>query len=152
MIRSNIVGTFAVMALALSMTSTANADDKGCSNASLKGAFAFTGTGVAVSPPNQAGPGAEVGTQTFDGNGNTTAAATLSANGNIVQLTITGTYTVKPDCTGTMSLVIKQFGVTIPLFFVIADSGKELQAIETVQGYVFTRIYRRQFPVGDWRE
>ena len=40
------------------------------------------------------GPFAEVGRQTFDGKGNTDATATLSTNGNIVQVTIAGTYTV----------------------------------------------------------
>src|SRR5215472_2267267 len=88
-------------ALALGIAPKAKADGIGCSNATLKGTFAFTSTGFITAPPSIAGPVAEVGTQTFDGKGNTTATATLSSNGTIFQLTITGTYTVKPDCTGT---------------------------------------------------
>ena len=42
--------------------------------------------------------------QTFDGNGNTNATATISSNGNIAKVTVQGTYTVNPDCTGTMIL------------------------------------------------
>ena len=83
---STIAKTFtiaAVTALALGIAPTAKADDKGCSNASLQGTFAYTSTGSISAPPEIAGPFAEVGTQTFDGNGGTTATATSSPNGNI---------------------------------------------------------------------
>ena len=67
--RSTIAKTFtiaAVSALALGTAPTMSAADKGCSNASLQGTFAYTGTGFTA-----AGPFAEVGTQTFDGKGAT---------------------------------------------------------------------------------
>jgi hypothetical protein len=60
---------------ALSVVQGAQAADKGCSNASLYGTFAYTGTGVLTAPPPLARPFATVGGQTFDGNGNTTATA-----------------------------------------------------------------------------
>ena len=56
------------------------------------------------------GPFAEVGRQTFDGQGNTEGAATLSANGNIVRVTVQSTYVVNPDCTGFMTIYILPFG------------------------------------------
>ena len=59
----------ALTAFALGMASTANAADKGCSNTSLNGTFAYTSTGAIVSPPDIAGPIAEVGSQNFDGSG-----------------------------------------------------------------------------------
>jgi hypothetical protein len=62
-----------------------------CSNATLKGTFAFTSSGLITSPAALAGPFADVGTQTFDGTGTTTATATAS-NGAIIPLTVTGTY------------------------------------------------------------
>src|SRR6184192_261557 len=95
--RSSIAKTFTIAAitgLALSITPTAKADDKGCSNASLQGTFAFTSTGFITAPP--ARPVGEVGTQTFDGKGATTGTATLSVNGNILTVTLTGAYTVNP--------------------------------------------------------
>ena len=153
--RSTIAKTFtiaAVTAVALGMAPTAKADSKGCSNANLKGAFAFTETGFLTAPPAPVGPVAEVGTQTFDGKGATTATATLTATGNIFQVTITGTYTVNPDCTGTFTILVSPLGLTAHFFFVIADGGNELRAIGTDPGGVTTRIYRRQFPVGDWRD
>src|SRR5262245_41246750 len=56
MTRSTIAKTFtiaAVTALALGLAPTAKANDKGCSNATLKGAFARTDQGFVI-PPNSA--------------------------------------------------------------------------------------------------
>ena len=102
----------AITALALGTAPTAKADDKGCFNGTLKGAFVWTSTGFITAPPAFAGPFTEVGLQTFDGKGGTTATATASQNGNIVPLTITGTYSVNPDCTGTMALTASPINVT----------------------------------------
>ena len=156
--RSSIAKTFsaAVTLLTLSVAPAAKAADKGCSNDSLQGTFAYTGTGFVVTPAAHAGPFAEVGTQTFDGNGATTTTFTASGNGNLFQTTFTGTYTVNPDCTGTMNLVapgpVPPAGVTVTLFFVMDDNLNGFQAIETLLGVVVTRTARRQFPVGNWRQ
>jgi len=149
--RSFFAKTFAIAAgaaLALSLAPTAKADDKGCSNAILRGTFAYTSTGSIATPPAIAGPFVEVGTQAFDGNGGTTAAAMSSQNGNISPLTVTGTYKVNPDCTGTMTLQVTFPGFpTFPVdvYFVVDDGGDEFQAIETDPGLVITRIGRRLF-------
>ena len=138
-------------ALALGIAPNAKADE-GCSNAALKGTFSYTSTGFITAPPALAGPFAEVGMQSFDGKGGTTATATLSQNGNILQVTITGTYTVNPDCTGTLTLQVSPLGITVHVFLAIDNSGTQFQAIETEQGIVITRIGRRQFSVDDWRQ
>jgi hypothetical protein len=153
--RCTIAKTFtiaAVTALALGIAPTAKAQDKGCSNTSLQGTFAYTSSGYITSPPSLAGPVAEVGTQTFDGRGNTTATATISTNGTITPLTITGTYTVNPDCTGTFTLQVSPFGITVDVFVVLDNSGTEFQAIETSAngaGLVVTRIGRSLYPGRD---
>jgi len=147
--RNTIAKTFtmaAAAALALAISPTAKADDKGCSNATLRGTFAYTSTGFITAPPAFAGPFAETGTQTFDGNGGTTAAVTLSQNGNILAVTVTGAYKVNPDCTGTMTLQVSPIAVTVDVLFVIDDGGNGFQAIETDPGLVITRIGRRLFP------
>jgi hypothetical protein len=147
--RSTIAKNFAiaaVTALALGVAPMAKADNKGCSNATLKGTFAHTASGFEIAPPSIAGPLAGVGTDTFDGKGNVTTTAMLSINGNIVPVTATGTYTVNPDCTGTYKIP----GTT--LFLVIADSGNEIHAICVDPGVVLNHTFRRQYPAGDWRE
>jgi hypothetical protein len=125
-------------------------EQKECSSASLQGSFGFTATGTLFALPAPfAGPFAEIGRQTFDGNGNTSATATLSANGNIVKgVTVEGTYVVNPDCTGSMTLYILPFGSTAELDFVLDNDGKELRAIVTGAGTVETRVYTKQFPRG----
>src|ERR1041385_2165329 len=154
--RSSIAKTFlaAVTLLALSIAPAAKADNdnKGCSIASLQGTFAYRGTGFIVTPAAFAGPFAEVGTQTFDGKGATTTTFTASQNGNIFQATFTGTYEVKSDCTGTFNLSSAELGFSVLLFFVIDDNLNEFRAVETLNGAVVTRIARKQFPKGDWRE
>ncbi len=125
------------------------AEHKDCSVATLQGGFGFTSTGTLLSlPAPLAGPFGEVGRQTFDGQGNTDATATLSANGNVNRVTIQGTYVVNPDCTGSMTVVIAPLGVTAHLDFVIDDDGSEVRAIATGPGTIETRVYRKQFERG----
>jgi hypothetical protein len=122
---------------------------KECSNAALRGSFGYTSTGTLLDvPPPFAGPFAEVGRQTFDGKGNTDATATLSANGNIAKVTIEGTYTVNPDCTGSMTLSVSPLGATVHADFVIGDDGAELRAIVSESGVVESRVYSKQFRWG----
>ncbi|MDX6460522.1 MAG: hypothetical protein QOE55_4219 [Acidobacteriaceae bacterium] len=117
-----------------------------CSNATLQGSFGYTATGTLLSaPPPFAGPFGEVGRQTFDGSGNTDATATLSANGNILKVTIQGTYIVNPDCTGSFTLNVAPLGVTAHADFVIDDDGVEIRVISTDPVAVETRVYRKQF-------
>ena len=124
-------------------------EHRACSTASLQGSFGFTSTGTLLAlPPPSAGPFAEIGRQTFDGQGNTDATATLSANGNIKRVTVVGTYVVNPDCTGSMTLLVSPFGSTVNLDFVIDDDGAEIRAIVTGAGSIESRVYRKQFNRG----
>jgi hypothetical protein len=128
-------------------------ENRECSNATLQGSFGFTCTGTLLAlPPPLAGPFGEIGRQTFDGQGNTDAAATISNNGNIVRVTIQGTYVVNPDCTGNMTLLISPFGFTQHLDFVIDDDGTEVRAVSVPPadstGNTETRTYKKQFHRG----
>jgi hypothetical protein len=147
--RSTIAKNFtiaAVTALALGVVSPAKADNKGCSNAALKGTFADRDTGWIFPSPTGSLPFAGVNVDTFDGNGNLTITGTASVNGNIMHGTSNGTYTVNPDCTGTYT--VESPGLTVHAFFVIDDSGDELQIVITDPGRVILCVARRQFPVG----
>ena len=120
---------------------------KECSNATLWGSFGYTSTGTLLDsyvPAPYAGPFGEVGRETFDGKGHTSAAALTSSNGNIQPVTIEGTYTVNPDCTGTMTVKVSPFESTVHADFVIDDNGAELRAIGSDSGVVETRVYHKQ--------
>jgi hypothetical protein len=134
----------AVTALVLGMGPRAKADGKRCSEANLRGTFAYTSTGFIVAAPIPAivGPSAEVGTQYFDGKGGVTFTFNSSKNGSIGPGTGTGTYTVNDDdCTGTFTEASD--GFTSHFSFAIDKSGEEFQAICQDTGVVVTRIGRR---------
>ena len=135
-------------AFGLGLMPRAHADgNRQCSNATLQGAFGYTATGTLVPPitPPVAGPFGEVGRQTFDGKGNTAGSATLNANGSSAAITVTGTYTVNPDCTGTMTLNVAPIGIVTQSYLVIDNDGKQIRVISTDAGTVETRVYTKQF-------
>jgi hypothetical protein len=143
----------ALTALVLGIAPAAKADNKGCSNITIKGTFAYKGAGSIVSPPEVAGPLAQVSTLTFDGSGGVTSSSgVISQNGNIIPVTETGTYQVNSDCTGTLSVQIAPIGIPASFYFVIDASGTEMQIICKDSGVVLSGIAVRQYPQGDWRQ
>jgi len=160
------VSMFCANVVAQESSSTA----KGCSNATLRGSYGFTSTGTILPPlfgqpsysfDGPAGPFAEVGRQTFDGNeeGKTEYAATISNNGETTPgLLFKGTYSVNQDCTGTMTLTqTLPFPATVTFNFVIDDHGSEIRALLTgpiptptpcaeSTCIVESRIYKKQSP------
>ena len=112
-------------------------DDFGCSNATLKGEYAFGVT--AYTPPNlpDGPPMVVAGIKIFDGKGNLTQRdykgdsipADFSLPGHE-----TGTYTVNPDCTGSMVINLNApvpVGSTgvIKVLFVISDGGRHIHEV-----------------------
>jgi hypothetical protein len=73
-----------------------------CSEATLDGTYLFAADGVAIKGNDQL-PFAYAGYEVFDGQGKVNQVYTLNINGEKVirNQTISGTYTVKADCTGT---------------------------------------------------
>jgi hypothetical protein len=136
----------AALVLSLAIAPTVRASDTGCSNNTLQGTYAQTGSGVITAPPDQAGPFANVGTLVFDGNGGLTGALVVSSNGSSSQATETGTYTVNSDCTGTYTVQIAPFGITSNAFFAIDTNGDELEIIVTDPGSVITCVAKRLYP------
>lgn len=134
---------FAVFALALIAAPTAKASDKGCSNATLRGAYSDQDTGTIVG----AGPFAGVNVDNFDGKGNLTISGVSSVNGSVFPGVESGTYQVNSDCTGTYT--VSGGGITVDAFFVIDDAGKELKILITDPGNVINCIARKQFRDSD---
>jgi hypothetical protein len=107
-------------------------NDLGCSNATLKGGYAFSVlTTVAASPP---GPGVVVGLGTFDGKGGFKQTDFPGNGATDLSLTAfrtgqTGSYTVNPDCTGFMTIDLgATVGVTTNAF-VISNGGRSVHAV-----------------------
>jgi hypothetical protein len=105
-------------------------DDYGCSNGTLKGEYAFGVTNLTI-------PQVVAGIKVFDGNGNLTQRDYI---GNSVPAEFAppgqerGTYTVNPDCTGSMVINLNVPGSPPPngvieILFVISDGGRHIHEV-----------------------
>ena len=122
-----------VLSFLISVESPVNANER-CSDASLKGSYAFRVDGTNVSNPTlPLGPFAAVGKNTYDGRGHMSGQITISADGAMIPATYTGTYSVAPGCTGTKSAKLN-IGATVNFFFVIDSSGRGIKMIVTEAG------------------
>jgi hypothetical protein len=108
-----------------------NTDDDGCTNATLKGDYAFAVTG----------PQFVVGIGRFDGKGKYTqvdypADGLRTSNLTSFRTGETGSYTVNPDCTGSQEIKLNVPGVppgtshgVIENMFVISGAGRSIHAV-----------------------
>jgi hypothetical protein len=153
--RINLAKSFAIAAIAALALGTVPVAKAACSNAILKGTFAEKDNGYFINtPPTPNNLFAGINLDTFDGNGKMTATGFSTVDGNGGRQTESGTYTVKPDCTGTYEVTINPGGFKVHASFVIDDDGNELQIIVTDPGNVITCVARKQFveqsgPEGD---
>lgn len=117
-------------------------DDFGCSNATLKGEYAFGATVYTPAPPPSPPPTTKVvnGIKVFDGQGNLTqrdyqgddlAGPDFAPPGREK-----GTYQVNSDCTGSMVIDLNVPGVpaglssgVIEIKFVISDGGRHIHEV-----------------------
>ena len=143
----------AIALLTLSHVARAQEGER-CSNVTLRGSFGFRMTGN-IGLPSSLVPFADVGKQTFDGNGNTEVASIVSVNGVLFSSTLTGTYAVNQDCTGSFTLS----GSSVPLsgsggvvnspptqhHFVIVGGGMEFYLIPENPGSVRIGVGKKQF-------
>jgi hypothetical protein len=80
-----------------------------------------------------------------DGKGGCHGEGTQSFNGVIVPLVDMGaTYTVNPDCTGSITVNLGGAQNPIHFDFIIVDRGKELRSIQTDPNTVITGNLRQQ--------
>jgi len=113
----------------VSVTATAQAGDAACSLARAAGTYGVSDSGAVVG----IGPRAAVGTLTLDAAGNLNGEVTASLNGTILAGTLSGTYEVKSDCTGTASFTeIDQLGdIAATVSVVWDDNMRQLRFLFT---------------------
>jgi len=139
-------------------------DDFGCSNATLRGEYAF---GVTAYTPAGLpdGPAAVVaGIKVFDGHGGLTqrdyngdALRTRGQTDFAPKGQETGTYNVNPDCTGSMEINLNVPNTPAPhglleIRFVISDGGRHIHDVVaefTPPG--FTTPQPTQTSADDWK-
>jgi len=120
-----------------------------CSNATLNGSYGLTASGTVIG----VGPVALVGVLEYDGKGNLTGGTVFQkVNGNNVEVTLTGTYTVDPSCI-VFDTFLDSNGRTSTHVSVIVDSGKEFYILNTTppptvtppSGNVVVGVAKKQF-------
>ena len=109
-----------------------------CTNAGIKNVFGFRGGGYTA--PSMA-PNSWDGQVKLDGLGNITGNESASFGGTIQSFSLTGTYTVSSNCTGTA--VFSGGGSQSNTFFVIVNGGQSLMQIETDANSINTNFVQR---------
>ena len=112
-----------------------------CTVQNVAGTYGFLGSGTVL--PNSAGIpeglAATVGIQTFDGQGEWVTHQTLMVNGQVsTGVSLSGTYTVNPDCTFTL---VDTAGNTNAGVFV--HDRQEGFLMETIEGVSVTFTLKR---------
>ena len=98
-----------------------------CSEATLEGTYPFAFDGVEIKGNNDHAPFAIAGYAVFDGHGKEKSVVSTNFNGEVSRKEpISGTYTVKGDCTGTLTFTD---GSQIDLF--IAPDGSMFTFVQT---------------------
>jgi hypothetical protein len=94
-----------------SAAATPNGSDRpaACSYHTAEGAWGFSYFGITLN----SGPIMAVGAFELDGTGNVNGKQTVNFQGNIPDVTFSGTFTIGPDCTGQMTVDVYQNGEVI---------------------------------------
>lgn len=106
--------------------------DRDCRVSDFRGVYSAIASGefIATPPGIPEGPTARVGRVEVDGYGGASIRATLSLSGFILKEEYGGSYTVNPDCTMLVTLLIPFPGVPAPVpfrfFGMLAEDAREL--------------------------
>src|SRR5229473_7556629 len=114
-----------------------------CSVAGAAGSYGYTSSGTIVNPA--VGPFTAVGHATFTVYGTLTGAQSTSIAGNHVDETLQGTFTVNPDCSGTLTVFVyhgSTLARTSKVNMVWDNHQKEARGIFTTAGTAITIIGR----------
>jgi hypothetical protein len=152
-----LAATIALPALSGAVWAAQSTDDDGCTNATLKGDYAF-------SVVNFTQPSVVVGIKTFDGKGQLTQEdyqgdSLRTAGATSFRTGETGTYKVNPDCTGSAEIQLNVPNVppgtshgVIDIVFVISGGGRVVH--EVVAKFIppgATQAVPTQTRADDWK-
>jgi len=127
-----------LLVAALAMSSAAKAHPNECTDSTIRGTYAFTIHGQIFTPN---GPILidGIAKTTFDGEGSLTQVDTVAQNGLIGQVWRpgTGSYKVKADCTGTMTIV-NAGQPDLHLAILVSRGGEQIHTVVTDTGVAVT--------------
>ena len=120
-----VVGLVGVLTVGRGSAEDENASSRAkCSNATLEGTYPFAQNGVEIKGNDQR-PFALAGYDVFDGQGGVKGVASGNFNGEVFRKDpFTGTYTVKANCTGTVTFRGVGGATTHGDIFIAPDGSK----------------------------
>jgi hypothetical protein len=136
--------SLAVLTLVLAASSTLTAHATGCSNSTIRGAYAFTLHGTIFLPDGSTVLLDGIAKQTFDGKGNMTQVDAVAYNGNLAPgwRPGTGTYSLSADCTGTQTISVPGLP-DLHLQIIVAQSGNKIHQVVIDPGLATTAVGER---------
>jgi hypothetical protein len=132
--KRNVVGTSLMLITLAALLATLEpaAHAAHCSTATVAGTWGFTLSGTLILPSG-AVPGAAIGRAVADNDGNLTGTEARSVGGGYGDETFTGSWTVNPDCTASMTANFYEEGQlvrTSVLTIVFDDNSKEARMVQ----------------------
>jgi hypothetical protein len=128
-------------AITLGLANPGNAEaQNSCSTATLTGNYIYAQDGYQDSVSK---PFAQAGRETFDGKGNMSGVFSGNFNGTIVRGDYAGTYTVNPDCSGSVTFT-DNLNQTSHFDIYVADNGNEFVFVQTDQNSITAAYERRR--------
>jgi hypothetical protein len=125
----------------VSSTQAQDAGSRRCSARTLKGAYGIKFEGQKIG----FGPFVSVSRITFDGEGHFTTNEIGRFNGDLVQRTFTGPYTVNDDCTGFLDFSSSLSNPPHEAHgdFVIVNNGQEFFVIDNEEGWAASGVGKK---------
>jgi hypothetical protein len=123
-----VLTAFALFALSIVPSAYAHK----CSLTNVAGNYGFSATGTLL-PPTGPVPIAAIGRISLKADGSLSGTEARSVGGGFANETLTGTWTVSPDCTGALTAQIFESGAlvrTSVLSFVVDDDMKETRNVQ----------------------
>jgi len=132
--KTNLVAraSLAAIGLALLVTIALPAQATQCSLANVAGSYGYTTSGFVAIAPGTFVPAAAAGRIAFDGNG--------------LDETYSGTYSVNPNCTGSFTVLVQPDTRTSTVDLVWTDNTNGVSAVFTNPGFILTATGRRISP------
>jgi hypothetical protein len=119
-------------------------ETQSCTNATLTGPYGYLLQGNLIEQGSLS-PYADMGTLTADGKGNFSGTGTESFAGQIEQGTsLTGTYIVNTDCTGSASLTYGNGIGSFHFNLVVLNNGQDIRFMQTDSGSIVSGGARQQ--------
>ena len=133
-----VVGLVGVLIVGRGFAKDENASRAKCSEATLKGTYLFAQNGVEIKGNDQR-PFALAGYDVFDGNGKVRGVSSGNFGGEVFRKEpFTGTYTVKANCTGTVTF--RDGGAATQGDVFIAPDGSKFAFVRTNPEFVSAGI------------